>query len=81
LPKKFSCKLQIWLYDANNFHLQWMTLWSPILEDGTDTLSRNVGKKYHTTSRNIPEERISHKLCGGSLKSRKDKLFSPFLII
>jgi hypothetical protein len=40
-------------------------------EDGTDTLSRNVGKKnYHTTQRNIPEERRYHQHHGCSLKSR-----------
>jgi hypothetical protein len=31
-------------------------------EGGTDTLSRNVGKNYHTTPRNIPEERRSNQL-------------------
>jgi hypothetical protein len=29
------------------------------LEDETDSLSRNVGKDYHSTLRNIPEERRS----------------------
>jgi hypothetical protein len=28
-------------------------------------------KDYHSTLRNIPEERISHQHHGGSLKSRK----------
>jgi hypothetical protein len=37
--------------------------------DGTDTLSRNVGK-HHTTPCNIPEERRSHQHHGRSLKSR-----------
>jgi len=35
-------------------------------EDGADRLSRNVGKKL---LRNNPEERSSHLLRGGSLKS------------
>ena len=30
------------------------------LEDGTDRLSRNVGKDYHYTLRNCPEERRFH---------------------
>jgi hypothetical protein len=55
------------------------------LEDGTDTLSRNVGltledgptrspetsvKDYHSALRNTPEERRSHHHRGGSLRSR-----------
>jgi len=36
-------------------------------EDGTDRLSRIVGKKYHYSLRNNTEERISHLLRGGSL--------------
>jgi hypothetical protein len=39
------------------------------LEDGTDNLSRNVGKNYHSALRNIPEERRSHLRRGGGLKS------------
>jgi hypothetical protein len=42
-----------------------------ILEDGTDTLSRNVCKGLPLdVLRNIPEERRSHEHRGGSLKSR-----------
>jgi len=37
------------------------------LEEGTDRLFRNVCK----TLRNIPEDRSSYILRGGSLKSRK----------
>jgi hypothetical protein len=36
------------------------------LEDGIDTLSRNVGKDHHSTLRNIPEESRSQ------LKSYRD---------
>jgi hypothetical protein len=43
------------------------------LEDGADTLSRNVGK-YQATLRNIPEER-------GSLKSRQVRLPTQSLFI
>ena len=39
-------------------------------EDGTDRLSRNVGKDYHYSLRNDPEERSSQLLRGGSRKSR-----------
>jgi hypothetical protein len=39
------------------------------LEDGTNTLSRNVDN-YQSTLRSIPEERRSHLHRGGSLKSR-----------
>jgi hypothetical protein len=38
-------------------------------EDETDTLSRNVGNNYHTTPRNIPEERRAHQHRSGSLNS------------
>jgi hypothetical protein len=38
--------------------------------DGTSRLSRNVGKKLHYSLRNNPEERSSHLLRSGSLKSR-----------
>jgi hypothetical protein len=31
------------------------------LADGTDMLSRNVGKDYHSTLRNTPEERRSQE--------------------
>jgi hypothetical protein len=41
-----------------------------IREDGTDTLSQNVGNNYHTTLRDVPEEPRSHQHSGGSLKSR-----------
>lgn len=49
-------------------------VWRPSLkdcltfEDGTDGLSGKVGN--HPTLRNIPEERISQRHRGGSLKSR-----------
>jgi len=39
------------------------------LEEGNDTLFRNVGN-YQSTLRNIPEERRSHSHRGGSLQSR-----------
>jgi hypothetical protein len=39
------------------------------LEDGADTLSRNVSKDYHWTLRNTAEGRRSHQQIGGSLKS------------
>jgi hypothetical protein len=38
------------------------------LEDGTDTLSRNIVNNYHTTPRNVSEERRSQQHRGGSLK-------------
>jgi len=38
------------------------------LEEGTKWVSRNVGNELNYTLRNIPKERISHLLCGGSLK-------------
>ena len=44
-------------------------------EDGTDRLSRNVGKKYHYSLRNNTEERISHLLRGGSLNHRRSFVF------
>jgi hypothetical protein len=44
--------------------LQFLTL-----DDVTDMLFRNVGKNYHTTLRNTPEERRSHQHRRGSLKS------------
>jgi len=47
------------------FFLDFMTL-----EDGTDRLSRNVGKNYHYTLCNNPEELRSRLPRGGSLKSR-----------
>jgi hypothetical protein len=45
-----------------------------ILEYGSNGLSRNAGKNYHSTLRNIPEKR-SHLHRGGSLKSRKKNSF------
>jgi hypothetical protein len=41
-----------------------------IIEDGSDRVSRNVGKNYQSTLCNIPEERRFQIHCGGSLKSR-----------
>jgi hypothetical protein len=41
------------------------------LEDGSDTLSRSVGKDYHSMLRNTPEQRRSHQHRDGSLKSRR----------
>jgi hypothetical protein len=38
-------------------------------ENGTDTLPQKSVNNYHTTARNIPEERRSHQHRGGSLKS------------
>jgi hypothetical protein len=40
-----------------------------ILEDGTDTLSGNVGKGYHSMLCNTPEDHRSHQHRGRSLKS------------
>jgi hypothetical protein len=40
------------------------------LEDGTDTFPETSAKNYHSTLRNTPEERRSHKHRGGSLKPR-----------
>jgi hypothetical protein len=37
-------------------------------EDGTDTLSPNVGKNYHSALRNTPADCRSHQYSGGSLK-------------
>jgi hypothetical protein len=39
-------------------------------EDGTDRLSRNIGKKLPYRLRNNPGEHSSHLLQGGSLESR-----------
>ena len=39
------------------------------MEDWTDTLSRNVGKDGHHCLPNNPEERRSHLLRGGNLRS------------
>ena len=47
-----------------------------ILQD--DTRSYNIKLKYHYLLRNSPEERSSHLLCGGSLKSRMIPLCSFF---
>jgi len=46
------------------------------LKDGTDKLSRKVGKELPLTLRNIPEERRSHLLRGGRLKSNTKTLFT-----
>jgi hypothetical protein len=40
-------------------HLQGSRVYFVTLEDMTDTLFRNVGKKLHYALRNIPEERRS----------------------
>ena len=40
-------------------YLQGSRVYFVTLEDMTDTLFRNVGKKLHYTLRNIPEERRS----------------------
>jgi hypothetical protein len=40
------------------------------LEDGIDTFPEKSVKDYHSTLRNIPEERRSHQYRGGTLKSR-----------
>jgi hypothetical protein len=47
------------------------------LDDGTDSLSRNVGL-YPPTLRNIPEERRHHLHHGGSLKSRMVNRYRRF---
>jgi len=39
-------------------------------EDGTDRFPETSVRNYHYSLRNDPEERTSHLLCGGSLKSR-----------
>ena len=43
---------------------------SSILEDGTEGCSETSVRNYNISLRNIPEERRSHLLPGGSLKSR-----------
>jgi hypothetical protein len=51
----------------------------PILEgraDGTDALTRNVGKWLKIKSRNIPEEGKLHLHIGGNLRSRKSVDFT-----
>ena len=40
------------------------------LEDGTETLSRNVGKKYHSTLRKIPKQYKCYLHDSWGLKSR-----------
>jgi len=40
-------------------------------EEGTDRMPHNVSKNYHSSLRNNPEERSSHPLYGGNLKSRR----------
>ena len=49
-------------------HLQGSRFLNP--EDGTDRLSRNVGKNYHYSLPNNPQEGGSQLLRGGSMKSR-----------
>jgi hypothetical protein len=45
-------------------------------------LSRNVGKNYRYSLRKNPEERISHTLLGGILKSRRrDCDYSRFSLV
>jgi len=44
------------------------------LEDGDNTLSQNIGKNYHYTLRNNPEEGSSHLLNGRNLKSQNEHL-------
>jgi hypothetical protein len=51
-------------------HLVTDVLGQPIGQGGTDRLSRNVGY-YQSRLRNIPEERLSHLLHGGSRKPHK----------
>jgi len=43
----------------------------PSLEDGTESESRNVGKKYHFTLCKIPNEHLYNLHPGGSPKSCK----------
>jgi hypothetical protein len=50
-----------------------------IFEDGTDRLSRNIGKKGNSTLRKITKQRRSHLHYGGSLKSRKKSYVIFFL--
>jgi hypothetical protein len=57
-----SCGICLPTFRATNYHIQG----SVTLEDGTETSVHN----YHTTPRNIPEERRSHQHHGGSLKAR-----------
>ena len=57
-------------------HLQ-VFFWYLTLENGIDMLSRNVGRNYHYTLRNIPEERTSNLLRGRSSKSPQVSLSFP----
>jgi hypothetical protein len=45
------------------------------LENETYIVSRNVGNKYQTTLRNIPEEQRAYLQRGASLTSRKVKYY------
>jgi len=44
------------------------------LGEGTDRFSRTALRNYHYSLRSIQEERRSHLLHGGSMKSRLDRL-------